>query len=456
MLEKIKQKWAKRPQKEVREVDLEYMTDTSSAMMQGAPIKFHLILWTSVAFLFIALIWADFAVLDVITKGEGKVIPSSSTQVVQNLEGGIVKDIRVSEGDVVEKDEILMVIDDTRFSSSFKENEVQIYSLQAKIARLTAEAQGSELVFPLELKTKYPNFVNNETNLHDDRNRELAKRLEILKDQVQQRNQELLEIKGKREQLQRSLDFLEKELSLTRPLVNEGAVSEVELLRLERQVNDMAGELDSTVVSIPRLESSLAQANKQVEEAELTFKSEARSELNAAKADYNRLEETMKAAEDRFTRTRVRSPVRGTINAINKNTIGAVIQPGEDLIEIVPLNDTLEIEAFIKPQDIGFLRRGLEATVKISAFDFSIYGGLKAKVTHISADTSTNEQGESFYTIRVQTTDKNFLVDKKTGEKLEMSPGMSAQVDVLTGQQTVLEYLLKPIIKAKKGALRER
>ncbi len=447
---------AKKDKKPVEEIDLEYMTDTSAAMMQGIPVKYHIILWVSVLFMFIAVIWADFAVLDVVTSGEGKVIPSSNMQVVQNLEGGIIKAIMVREGDIVEKDETLMTIDDTRFSSSLRENEVQWYALEAKIARLTSEAEGSELVFSDKLMSNHINFVNNEKSLHDDRNRELIKRLDILQDQVQQRNQELLELEGRKNQIKRSYDLVKRELDLTRPLVKDGAVSEVELLRLERSVNDLAGELESTEISIPGLQSSLSQAKKKLEELNLTFKSEARAELNAAKAEYNRLTETMKAAVDRVDRTLIRSPARGTINLIKFNTIGAVVQPGEELMEIVPLNDSLLIEAFIQPQDRGFLRAGLEATVKISAYDFSIYGGLKARVEHISADTIVNDKGESFYTIKVRTLDKNYLVDNKTGERLEMSPGMSATVDILTGQKTVLEYLLKPILKAKKSAMRER
>lgn len=441
--------------KNIKETDIEFMTDTSAAMMQGIPIVYHLILWSAAAFLLIAGIWANYAVLDVVTTGQGKVIPSTNIQTVQNLEGGIVKDIRVKIGDVVERDQILMVIDDTRFSSSLKEGEVQIYALEAKIARLQAEATGEKLVFPDQLKEEYPQYVNNEKSLYESRKRELEIKLNILKEQEGQKKQELIEMEGKKEQLERSLALVEKELKLTRPLVKSGAVSEVEVLRLERTVNDLAGELEQTKLSIPRLKSSLEGAKKKIDELLITFKTETITELNSARSDYSRLQETQKAAKDRFTRTIVRSPVRGTINQIHINTIGGIIQPGEDLFDIVPLNDTLLIEANIRPSDIGFLRPGLEATVKISAYDFSIYGGLKAKVEHISADTITDERGDPFYQIRVRTTDKNYLIGKH-GERLDIIPGMSATVDILTGHKTVLEYLLKPIIKAKKNAMRER
>lgn len=439
----------------IKEVDIEFMTDTSSAIQQGAPIAYHLILWSAAAFLLVALIWANFAVLDVVTTGEGKVIPSGNIQTVQNLEGGIVKDIRVRIGDIVEKDQILMVIDDTRFFSSLKEGAVQIGALEAKVARLSAEASGKELNFPEKLKNEFPQYVANEVELFNSRKRELDVKISILKEQKGQKQQELIELEGKKEQLKRSLALVEKELKLTRPLVKDGAVSEVELLRLERTVNDLAGELEQTELSIPRAKSALVGAEEKINELKIGFKTEALSELNTVKAELTRLNELQKAATDRVNRTIVRSPVKGTINQVKVNTIGGIIQPGEDLIDIVPLDDTLLIEANIRPSDIGFLRPGLPATVKISAYDFSIYGGLKAEVEHISADTITDDKGNSFYQIRVRTTDQSYLIGKHK-EKLEIIPGMSATVDILTGQKTVLEYLLKPIIKAKQNAMRER
>ena len=440
---------------EIEEVDVEFMSDSSAAMLQGAPIRFHLILWFSVLFLFVAGLWASIAVLDVVTTGEGRVIPSSNKQTVQNLEGGIIKDIRVKPGDVVEKGQIIMIIDDTRFASSLKETEEQIGALEAKISRLSAEATGRPLQFAEELREDFAQYVANETNLYESRQRELAVKLNILRDQEEQREQELAETQNKSEQIERSLALVQKELDLTKPLVAEGAVSEVELLRLERSVNDLTGELDQTRLSIPKAEANLAGARKKIDELSISSRTESLSELNGAKGDYQRLVEQVRAAEDRVYRTDVRSPVTGTVNEVHVTTIGGIIQPGQDLVDIIPLNDTLLIEAQIRPSDIGFLRPNLDATVKISAYDFSIHGGLKARVEHISADTITDERGDSFYKIRVRTTDTNYLVGKQ-GEKLHIIPGMSATVDILTGEKTVLEYLLKPIIKAKQNAMRER
>jgi len=445
----------KKHEADIQEVDIEFMTDTSAAMLQGLPFRYHAILISAAAFLLIAALWAGFATLDVVTVGQGKVIPSKNIQMVQNLEGGIIKEILVKVGEVVEPDQVLMVIDDTRFISSMKEGEVQIYALEAKIERLNAEVSGASLQFDKQLEAHYPQYVTSERNLYESRKKELEIKLNIAQDDVEQRKQEWAGIKGKRDQLTKSLALASRELQMTKPLVKEGAVSEVEVLRLERTVNDIQGELEQANLSIPKLEANLASAKKRKEELLQGFRTDALSQLNTTKAEYARLVEVNKAATDRVERTVVRSPVRGTVNQVKINTIGGIVQPGQDLIDIVPLDDTLLIEANIRPSDIGFLRPGLNAVVKISAYDFSIYGGLKAMVEHISADTITDEKGNPFYQIRVRTTGRNYLIGKH-GEKLQIIPGMSATVDVLTGEKTVLEYLLKPILKAKQNAMRER
>lgn len=440
---------------EIREVDIEFMTDSSAAMMQGIPIVYHFILISAAIFMFIALIWASFAKLDVVTVAQGKVIPSRNMQTIQNLEGGIVKDIRVKIGQIVEPDDTLMIIDDTRFVSALREGEVQVAALKAKIERLTAETNGEDLHFSQALEEQYPQFVTQEKNLYDARKRELQAKLINLKEEVEQHNQELIAMKGKKDQLKRSLDLVTKELQLTRPLLKQGAVSEVDILRLERTVNELNGDLQQTEIAVPKLESALSAAKNKTEELALSFKADAQGELNTTRAEYARLYEANKAAQDRVSRTIVRSPVRGTVNQIKVNTIGGIVQPGQDLIYIVPLDDTLLIEANVRPSDVGFLQPNLSATVKISAYDFSIYGGLKAVVEHISADTITDEKGNAFYQIRVRTTERSYLIGKH-GEKLQIIPGMSATVDILTGEKTVLEYLLKPIIKARQNAMTER
>lgn len=366
----------------------------------------HIILWASSLFVIIAILWANYAILDEVTVGEGKVIPSSEIQIIQNLEGGIIQNIFVKEGDIVKKDQILMQIDNTRFMSSNSEAEKKMDALQLEIIRIKAEMSDDKPVFPEEIKKAQPNLVSDQLNLYESRMRELN-------------------------QLKISLDLAQKELDMTRPLLKNGAVSPVEVIRLDRTVNDIKGSIDK-------------------------FKSDELDRLNRARGDLSALMEANKADKDRLTRTTVRSPMYGIIKQIKTTTIGGVVQPGSDLVEVVPLDDTLLIEAKIRPADIGFIHSGQKAMVKLTAYDFSIYGGLEGKVEQISADTildDTDKKNESFYVIRVRT-DKNHLgTDAKP---LPIIPGMLATVDILTGEKSVLAYILKPILKAKQSALRER
>jgi adhesin transport system membrane fusion protein len=366
----------------------------------------HIIIWTAALFIIMAIAWAHYAILDEVTTGQGKVIPSSEVQIIQNLEGGIIKKIFIKEGEIVKQDQILMQIDNTRFMSSYAEAEKKIDALQLEIIRISAEVNKTKPVFPENIKISHPNLVLTQQSLYESRMRELN-------------------------QLQISLDLAQKELDMTRPLLKNGSVSEVEVIRLDRTVNEIKGSIDK-------------------------FNSDELDKLNKARGDLSALIEANKADKDRLTRTTVRSPVYGIIKQIKTTTIGGVVQPGSDLIEIVPLDDTLLIEAKIRPSDIGFIHPGQNAMVKLTAYDYSIYGGLEGIVEQISADTivdETDKKNDSFYVIRVRT-DKNHL---GTDEKpLPIIPGMLATVDILTGKKSVLEYILKPILKAKQSALRER
>ena len=412
-----------------------------------------LLLAIVVGFFVVAVLWADWAVLDEVTTGSGKVIPSSQLQVVQNLEGGIIKEILVREGQVVQKGEILLRIDDTGFAATYGETRAKRFAIEAAIVRLKAEIEGRPLEFPKALAEARPDLVQAERTLFRLRKEELRSQVDILRQQASQRRQELVELKSRLRQLQRSYDLANEELAMTRPLIKEGAISRVEVLRLEREVNDLKGGLDGTRLQIPRAEAALAETQRRIEEKYAAFRAEAQRELGDRYASLAVVEETSAAAKDRVTRTEVRSPVHGTIKRLMVTTIGGVVKPGMDLVEIVPLEDTLLVEARIRPTDIAFLRPGQAATVKITAYDFSIYGGLQARLEHISADTITDERGNSFFQIRVRT-DRSYLgTDDKP---LPIIPGMTATVDILTGRKTVLDYLLKPILKVRDRALRER
>lgn len=417
-----------------------------------APRVTHLILWLIIVLIGALIGWAAYFEIDEVARGDGKVIPSSQIQVIQNLEGGIVDELLVKEGEIVEKDQILLRINDTRFSSPLRESQSQRSALQAKVARLTAEAEHKEFVITKDISDQDKEFWKSEQSLFLARQQGLQATVNILEQQKNQKSQEIRELKSKQSQLEKSRNLVQQELKITRPLVKQGIMSEVELLRLERQANDIQGEMETTRLGIPRIESALEEVKRKIEEAAANFRSAAQSELNENKAKLSGLSESNVALEDRVKRTAVRSPVRGTVKQIKVNTAGGVVQPGMDLLEIVPLEDNLLIEAKVRPSDIAFLHSGQAAMIKFSAYDFSIYGGLTAKLEHISADSITNEKGEPFFLIRLRT-DKNYLGNVK---HLPIIPGMITTVDILTGRKTILDFLMKPLNKIRERAFRER
>lgn len=433
--------------------DIEFMSEVSAATMESTPRTGHSLLLLTLLFFICAIWWASQTELDEVTRGEGKVIPSSKIQVIQNLEGGILSEVLVAEGQVVEKGDVLLKIDDTRFTSSFMETKLKYWELLARAARLEAEAKGKELELPDELMVERPALAAAERSLYLARQRELQSNIDVLEQQARQRQQELAENQSKLNKLRISYELSNQELEMSEPLVSVGVISEVEILRLKRTVNELRGDMETTRLAIPRIRSSLNEVRQKIEDVKIRFQSEASSQLSEVQAELNRSQATITSAQDRVSRTHVRAPVKGKINRLMINTLGGVIQPGEDLVEIVPLDDSLLVEAHIRPADIAFLRPGQDAMVKFTAYDFSIYGGLPAKLERISADTITNDEDESFYLIYLRT-DKNYI-DSNKGE-LEIIPGMTVTVDILTGKKTVLDYLLKPILKAKNEALRER
>ncbi|PHS72883.1 MAG: hemolysin secretion protein D [Cycloclasticus sp.] len=406
--------------------DQAYITDVNAASLYGASMQSHIMLWVAFSFVIIAIIWANFAELDEVTRGSGKTIPSSHIQVIQNLEGGILAEILVREGQKVEKGQALLQLDAIRFSSSLNENKLKFLELLAATARLTAEVENTPLIIPPEVIKTAPSIADNALQLFKSRRDELNASTKFLREQIAQRG--------------RSYALLKEELDMSVPLVDEGAMSKVELLRIKREANDLRGQL--------------TESRNKLSETKIRFQTKALEELNQVKAELDRTGESTLALEDRVTRTRVVSPVKGIIKQLKVTTVGGVIQPGMDLVEIVPLDDQLLIEAEIRPADIAFLHPGQKAVVKLTAYDFSIYGGLEATLEHISADSITNEEdGENYFLIRLRT-DKNYV--EKNGAKLNVIAGMTADVDILTGKKSVLDYLLKPILKAKERALKER
>jgi adhesin transport system membrane fusion protein len=440
-----------------REDDSEFMSETSAAAMRGAHPRAHWILLATLVFVVVAITWAALAEIDEVTVGQGQVIPSSKVQVVQNLEGGIVAGIFVEPGQVVKKGEALMRIDDTRFSSSFHEGDAKDSALRIRIARLEAEATGSEFIAPEDLARDKSELVQQELALFESRRNDYAAGLAVLQRQAEQRTQELAEMRARDAQLRHSHELVQQELGMIRPAAEKGIVARVDLLRLERQANDLRGELEIARLGVPRLQAAEREGRQRVEQHQTEFRAAANRELSEARAEQSIVSATNVALEDRLARTTVRAPVGGTVKQVKVTTVGGVVQPGMDLVEIVPTDDTLLIEARVRPRDIAFVRPGLDAMVKLSAYDFSIYGGLTGRVEHVSADAIVDERpgvpSESYYLVRVRTGETSHGAGDR---ELEVIPGMQATVDIRTGRRTVLQYLLKPVLRARENALRER
>ncbi|MCY1275272.1 Type I secretion system membrane fusion protein PrsE [compost metagenome] len=436
-----------------RRQDTEFMPEVDGAMLEDSPWATRATVWAVAAVLLVALLWAKFAVLEEVTTGEGKAIPSSKVQVIQNLEGGIVTEIFVREGQVVDKGDKLLRLDDTRYLSNKGETEADRLALIARVERLSAEAEGRPLQLPEEIERSAPQLAADEQSLYDSRKRRLDSEKRTLNEQLRQKTQELAEFKSKAAQYRSSLGLLQQELNMSAPLVSTGAISAVEILRLRRSAVEVRGSLDATTLAIPRAEAAIAEIKSKSEESDLAFRSDAAKELNEARTELQKITATSVAIQDRVSRTTVLSPVRGIIKQLKVNTIGGVVQPGNDMLEIVPLEDNLLIEARVRPQDVAFLHPGQSATVKFTAYDYTIYGGLKARLELIGADTVTDDKGNSYYLIQVRTDKSHLGTDE---HPLLIIPGMVANVGIITGEKSVLDYLLKPVLKARWEALRER
>ena len=436
------------------EEDLKYMNSVSSAMLMKSNFSTRLMLWVGGAVIIWLIVWAYYAQIDALTRGQGKIIPSHHLQVIQNLEGGIVSELLVEEGQSVKKGDILLKIDDTNFESSFAENKLRFNELEAKSIRLLAESTAKKFRVSKAVKKKSPELVAHENSLYLSNLEQLNNNILIYKRRLNQKKAEKEEVKAKLSQIKSNYELIKKEVSLNKPLVKKGIVSEVEFLQLKRQENTLSGELQSTKLSIPRLTSIIEEQKNNIKEVSLKFRNTAKESYNETQAEMKRISRSNIAREDKVKRTYVRSPVDGTINQLLINTVGGVVKPGMDIVEIVPSQDNLLVEAKIRPADIAFLYPGQKAIVKFSAYDFAIYGSLEGELTHISAGTIVDEiDKKSYYLVRIKT-DKNYLGNED--KKLNLIVGMTTDVDIVTGKKTVLDYILKPILRAKENTLSER
>jgi adhesin transport system membrane fusion protein len=428
----------------------DWVTDSDWARLQQEPIKARALLRVIALVIFALLTWAAFAPLDEVARGEGKVIPSSQLQIIQSFDGGVVQEVLVREGQVVNKDDLLLRIDPTRFISTFRENRAEFLSLQARAARLQALTSNTSMVVSEELLAEAPDIVSHERNLYESNRKELDEQLAIARSQLDQRSEELNEVRAKLTQATRALELSTQELNVTKPLLASGAISEVEILRLEGEVSRARGERQQALAQESRLLLAVEESRGKLRETELLASNKWRNELSDVLAKIALLTESSTGLADKIKYAEIRSPVRGTVQRVFTNTVGGVVQPGREVIEMVPLDDQLIVEAKVSPKDIAFLHPGQEAIVKFTAYDFVVYGGLRGKVEHISPDTITDEKDRTFYIVRVHTERAGF------DPTLPIMPGMMTQVDILTGKKTVLAYLLKPVLRAKQNAMTER
>jgi len=428
----------------------DWVTDSDWAKLQQEPVRARALLRVIALIIFLLIVWAAFAPLDEVARGEGKVIPSSQLQIIQSFDGGVVQEVLVREGQVVEKGDLLLRIDPTRFISTFRENRAEYLSLQARAARLQALTSNTALVFADDLVADAPDIVNHERSLYESNRKELDEQLSIARSQLAQRSEELNEVRAKLTQVTRALELSTQELNVTKPLLASGAISEVEILRLEGDVSNARGEREQALSQESRLVLAVQESEGKFRETELLASNKWRNELSEVLSKIASLSETSTGLADKIKYAEIRSPVRGTVQRVFTNTVGGVVQPGHEVVEMVPLDDQLLIEAKVSPKDIAFLHPGQEAIVKFTAYDFVVYGGLKGKVEHISPDTITDEKERTFYIVRVRTERAGF------DPSLPIMPGMMTQVDILTGKKTVLAYLLKPVLRAQQNALTER
>ena len=432
--------------------DIEYMSSLSAAVLEQQTPKSHKLLWIASVGIIWLLIWSSFAELDERTRGMGKVVPSQKIQTVQNLEGGIIEELYVREGDRVTKGEPIIKLSDINFAGSFNENRLKMNELIARSYRLKAESSGTPFEVPADAYEQMEKLIGHERSLYLSHMQQLRNNQGILDNQISQKRKELLESQAKQEELHNALALINKEIAITEPLTKNNVVSEVQFLQIKRQATLIQGDYNAIAHTISRISESIEELKKKRNEIDFEFQNRSKQEWNKVVAEIDRIHEEQQVLKDRVSRTMVRSPVDGTIKQILVNTVGGVIKPGMDLMEIVPDDDTLLIEAKVNPADIAYIYPGQKAMVKFTAYDFSIYGGLEGVVKHVSADTITDERDNSFYIVQIQTEKKHLGNDEKP---LEIMVGMTVNVDILTGKKTVLDYLLKPILKVQQNAMRE-
>lgn len=397
--------------------------------------------------------WAALFHVDTVTRAQGRVIPSGRIQLVQSLEGGVVQAIHVKQGQKVADGVALISLSSVQADGDYQSRRQQRFALLSRMARLRAELTDTAPAFGAELEREAREFVGIERAAWRARAEERDAQIRVLDSQREQRSREIEETRIVIQTAERTLALAREERRILAQLVARGLEPQIELVRLDRMMADAEGRLESARSAIIRLEAALAEVVARKDATLRQIRTQAQADLNQATAELRALEEVMPALADRVGRTELRSPVNGILNRLLISTVGGVVRSGEPVAEVVPVDDQLVFEAMILPQDIGFVKIGQTARLKISAYDFSIFGAMTGTVTQVSPDVVTNERGESFYLARIETQSPVLLAGEK---ELPVLPGMQAQVDIITGSKTVLQYLSKPMVAVRENAFRER
>ncbi len=428
--------------------DYKYVNSVSGAMLEKVPSSSKVILYLIFLLMLSFLFWAYTAQIDQLVRGESRVVPTGQNQIVQNFEGGIIREILVEEGDLVKKGQVLLKLENKQYSSTYEKNILEIDELKAKKARLYAEANDED--FKLEKDT----LINRrEYDLYKSDISQLNSKLEVLKEQVSQKRKEKREISSRIRHLRQSFSLIRQEQKVMDPLIKKGIVSKVEYLKLLREANSIKEELETTKLSLNTINSGISEYENRYKEAKIEFKNKARKEYNEIVAKIQQYSKKNQGLKDQVSRTLVKAPVTGYIKQMFVNTIGGSVKAGMNLLEIVPKEKELLVEAKISPKDIAFIHLEQEATLKFTAYDFAIYGSLKGKIKKIAPDSVTSKDKKTYYLIYIKT-DKNYL--GREDKPLKIIPGMRGSADIITGKNTVLNYILKPIIKTKQYALTQR
>jgi len=409
--------------------------------------------WPVMSMMLLLVTWAFFAELDEVAVSIGEVVPQGKVRVIQHLEGGIVEQLFVTEGDTVKEGDILIQLDQSSTGSNKEELSVRLDSQLLVRRRLQAEAQGKKLVFPPDIAAKRPTLAASQRQAFDARARELVSTLNVMKEQVKQRKLEVQELTARQKAVMRNYKLATERLKMSASLLTEGLTAKIEHLELEAEVESLDGEVQSLKPSIPKARAAVAESKERLKEGQIRFQREAQEELGKTEQEIARIREVLKRATEQGSRAEIKSPVAGVVKNLRFNTIGGVIKPGEPILEIVPTGENLVVQSRLNPTDRGYVSEGQKATVKISTYDFARYGGLNGTVIQVAPDTSMDENGQPYFRVVVQT-NKNYL-GREEGS-LPIVPGMQATVDIHTGKKSVIDYLIRPVLKLKHESFRER